>query len=469
MNSPKRQQQSPKEIAILVAGHIYNLCPRFVPAQILCKKLAGRSHKCRLENLESPKEVIEKVQKSGGLVFIHVSEMRDVSILSELIKSLTLDLERGFISLIVVSRVQVIFIKKLLSNCPLSLVLSSTVSTSELEKAVSELFRRTEFKENNLLGKALKPAGPQSVLRYSKNLGNGTFVMKGTPNSSRVMIEERKLATPSLELSSSHGPSVPTNAVQGPARSEGKKPLGQSGLFEPIDSDEKRHQLLHECVDSRARVIMSHSDCSMKIEGLFIQLNAQANQMKFLVKSEGQVLKDFLSSQGPSRKVIFAAGLPRSRLFFSTSQFKLNEGGVSTLEIPIPKDLYAVQRRGQFRFVLFPDVSELASFQCGDDPHSLRMPLYDLSAGGLALLCTEAEVEKIQQCSVFQNIRFFIEDQEIRVSEMRRCHITPFSVDRKTMLYRVGCEFTGLKAPSRKIIDGFVDRKSQRYFETYFG
>lgn len=248
----------------------------------------------------------------------------------------------------------------------------------------------------------------------------------------------------------------------------GKSQLGE--IFQTVTSAEQRQKFLRDSIESRALVTMTspRSKNEKGISGQFFKLDPESSTMRCLVKGSEKEQQAFRSQLVAGQPLIFSAALRQSRLFMATPEVSWLEMDPRVIELKIPDKMYFVQRRRAFRLVFFPGISDIATFSLlktrnGD----ISLPIYDVSEGGFALLATAQEATRLKDKEKLFNLKFQIEDLLIHCPVISKRHITLLPLGNAPALYRIGYQFSDLKAEIRTKIGQYIQNACQDYFSSY--
>lgn len=493
-----------------VAVHFF--CDKFVAAKVLQKKLEVHKTICNVHEHSDLDQISSISDEGNGIILIHVSQLLEIKKLRNLVIDLKDRLTGGSLSIVVISRIQALQVKTYLNGYPSIFVFQAASALADIEKKVFELLRKYSGEQIDMstLFNNEQPGKPQRVLRYAAGSEGETFVMKGSAQKKTLIIQEGNgqgeafsatqsqasfgandlkyqpgAPTQSEENSKLNEPSVPNvgtsaKVFSGPApiimndrRAKpqveppaAKKQLGE--IFNSVNSPEQRQKFLRDCVESKALITMTSPRSEAKISGQFFNLDSNGTKLLCTIRGRTKDQEAFRSSLSPGQPIILSAALRQSRLFMATPEVVWYNQNPQVIELKVPDKIFYVQRRRTFRYVFFPSVSDYATFnRTKAGAGELALPIYDMSEGGVGFLANADEVELLRKCQNLYSMRFQVEDLQIQCPVIAQRHITPLPIGSSTTLFRVGYQYSDLKAEIRGKIGKFIEAVCQQYFNTY--
>lgn len=493
------------------------VCPRFVPAQVLRKKIETTFPDCQTLTANTIEESINQVGESFAMIVYHAFQLSDVADLAKAVASLHEPLIGGLTSLVVISRLRVLQLRTLLARYPSAQVFPTAVSLGDLEKHIIDRVRR------NLEGASLASLGTQVggssggvsgqdlSLTYKKPGTNTTLVFKGKSFLSKPVVissgggstsdkaeigasepigrdgsyeigaSDRSQREGGHELGSDEasGPDGPfelfSDATDSLPEDVKEKLLldrvnsATEKLFRPITSPEKKRKLLRDCIESEAAVQLVLPDKDVKLPGLFCSLDDSSQKVTCKLIDLNSIHADQNKDLALSPLAIFSVALRQSRLFMSTNKIYRENSSNPLIEFEMPRQLYVVQRRKGFRAMLFPETHlPVHLIKKPSLKSSAEFPIYDLSVGGIAVILRKDFMKLFKAGDFVDDVSFTLSATQIRVPQAKVCHITPFRVGPHVLFHRMGLQFTELDKKYAEVVGAYVDKYSQNYFSHYF-
>lgn len=159
-----------------------------------------------------------------------------------------------------------------------------------------------------------------------------------------------------------------------------------------------------------------------------------------------------------SQKLIFVSSHQQVKVQFASGQAQATfYQGQPALFLPLPSDLYRLQRREYFRLItpvndplvcVIPSDAEMPH-----EPHEVT--IMDISGGGVGLTCTEQDIELIpgknyEHCHIdLRDIGDFEATIEVR-------NLAVISTPDGVTIRRAGCEFKNLDGSSTILLQRYV-------------
>lgn len=500
------------------------LCPRFIPAQTLRKRLEGQKDLCKVTASDDPTSVLESVKNAEGVIIYHLPSSAAMQGLITFVSQISAPLTSGNVAIIVVSRTHVQQLKSFLSRFQKAVVFPTTVLLSDLEKQVLDILRSKSDS-----GIDLSQAADSDEIKLSRGTAaeKGTYVLKGKAAKSNMAAEDRTTTESHSAVQSQaefkwgaksnsngesdesfpelHPASMPENDEQknqqtsgaleinrepkaenqrnprsertppgqrasntagGPTNS--RLPIFQNKLFKSVDAIEERTLLLEDCIDSKASVTVAHLDCKTRVAAQFYGVDPGDHVLRCQLKGTPEALQAFIEQRDAGEHMIFSASLRQSRLFMASTQMMWVDKTPTLLELPIPDEMFMVQRRDNFRLVLFPDSSNLANARIGKtDGPTVEFPIYDVSKGGVGLLVPPDDARAFQRGDLIFNMNFQLEDVVVQCGRLAVRHLTPIQIGNEKPLVRVGLKFEKLNAAMLTSLGSFIEKNSMAYFTSY--
>lgn len=150
------------------------------------------------------------------------------------------------------------------------------------------------------------------------------------------------------------------------------------------------------------------------------------------------------------RDFFFSVSLSRANILFRSTYLGFNGDG---MHFRNPEALYKVQRRKDVRLVIRDGYVLKLSYTHPNDPtERLTRKVYDLSAGGVAILIPELEAGDYPPGTLVREINFTIAQREI-IAEASVRYCKPFS---RNNLSKVGLLFESISPSDSQFIGRYV-------------
>lgn len=220
-----------------------------------------------------------------------------------------------------------------------------------------------------------------------------------------------------------------------------------------IASSREITAILKHIADNATRVALYYIDGSYSIlttllgvndNGLWLEQTANTHDNQRILESDNLLLV----STHLDVKVQFAANRVRG----------MEHQGYPAFHLPLPKTLYRLQRRENFRL----DVPSAKPLRCvipAGDPKAGKpriVSLMDISAGGMKLTYAESDIELIQG-KIYENCEIDLPDAgTINVTMVVR---SLFSLPTQSgqIIKRAGCQFINLGGTSNILLQRYIN------------
>lgn len=220
--------------------------------------------------------------------------------------------------------------------------------------------------------------------------------------------------------------------------------------------------ILKHIADNATRVALYYVDGSYSIlttllgvsdKGLWLEQAANGHDNQRILESDNLLLV----STHLDVKVQFAANQVRG----------MEHQGYPAFHLPLPKTLYRLQRRENFRI----DVPSARPLRCvipASDPKfgkPREVNLMDISAGGMKLTYAEGDIELVQG-QTYENCQIKLPDTgTISVTIIVRS-LFSLSTQSRQAIKRAGCQFINLNGTSNILLQRYIN-SMQRLKNSY--
>ena len=211
--------------------------------------------------------------------------------------------------------------------------------------------------------------------------------------------------------------------------------------------------ILKHIADNTTRVALYYIDGSYSIlttllgvndKGLWLEQAANRHDNQRILESD----KLLLVSTHLDVKVQFAAHQARD----------MEHQGYPAFHLPLPKTLYRLQRRENFRLDI-PSAKPLRCVIPAGDPKTGKMrevSLMDISAGGMKLTYSEGDLELVQG-QTYENCQIDLPDVGIVNVAMVVKSLFSLPTQSGQIIKRAGCQFTDLSGASNILLQRYIN------------
>jgi hypothetical protein len=235
--------------------------------------------------------------------------------------------------------------------------------------------------------------------------------------------------------------------------------------FQPVEDPAEARKLLKEGSRTLASVMIWSKE---QKHVLNTQLSVLHEAEKILYVSipaeiEPDQFMDQLTALG-SLDCFFSVSLTRANVFFKAKYLGHDDGG---FRFEAPSALYKVQRRKDMRlFIPFGRVVKVELQDPTFPEQKLSKKIFDISAGGLSFVATEAEAPLFQQGSLLKNMFFSIGSRKITVDGEVR-HVRAQAPDSANPGHKIGVLFTRISSGDAQWIAAYVFEESRKIISNF--
>ena len=251
------------------------------------------------------------------------------------------------------------------------------------------------------------------------------------------------------------------NESQSPShnRQQIKSKDGRTNFDSISEQDEKLH-CINEAIEAGKPSEIWRPKVPGKMEIFLASVNGLKNTFDIYANSkEKEKLKGTQFEEGVD--YFFSLKLKRAQVLFRT---QVQNPDPEMASFFIPKDMFEVQRRFQFRLNLEDGDRGRASF----DPHAKDYEVYNVSASGAALFLPENEVDTFEKGKILHNLKLTIQNKSYTVKEARVQHISTLQHFDSVRVF-AGVQFLKMDPKVTTAIAYFVIKRSLDYLEQIKG
>lgn len=162
-----------------------------------------------------------------------------------------------------------------------------------------------------------------------------------------------------------------------------------------------------------------------------------------------------------TKECYFCVSHPHANLFFATKLINSDSEG---LYFSIPKELHKVQRRSNYRFQI--PIGRILKVEFKDPlfaENILQKKVFDISAGGLSFLTSEADSAMFTKGLVLDELTFTIRTKKIVTSAEVR-YTKPISIPSSELEVKVGLVFKSIERAMADLIALYVNDESRKIY-----
>lgn len=184
--------------------------------------------------------------------------------------------------------------------------------------------------------------------------------------------------------------------------------------------------------------------------------------------ARGKLYLEFSNNADVNRQAVTArdftcaTSLERVKIQFAVSGVEqATFQGRPVFQCNMPKQLLRLQRRESYR-VPTPAVRPLKCAMLVNDDfgnaRQLEVPLLDISAGGVGLMLTQAQVPLFTKGRVYSGCRMDLPEEGAFTCNLRLCEFIDVTGRNGNSYTRVGCEFVELRGAIETMIQRYIIR-----------
>ncbi len=236
--------------------------------------------------------------------------------------------------------------------------------------------------------------------------------------------------------------------------------------FQPVGNPAEAETLLHEAVKTHASTLLWTPNQEHNIN-TYLSMISKVDQVIYAWVPPGLDPAKFMDDLA-SRSItdcFFSISLARANIFFKSRFVGIDKAG---LRFKTPGAVFKVQRRKDLRFRI-PDGHVLkAEFEDPVMPGTtLVKKILDLSAGGIAILVTEAEAPMFTKELTIQHLTFTFAGRKVTCNAEVR-HAAPHPDQARFPGIKVGLLFKNIREADVQFIASAVFEESRKYFMKLF-
>jgi c-di-GMP-binding flagellar brake protein YcgR len=220
-----------------------------------------------------------------------------------------------------------------------------------------------------------------------------------------------------------------------------------------IASNKEIIAILKHIADNATRVALYYIDGSYSIlttllgvndNGLWLEQAANTHDNQRILESDNL----WLVSTHLDVKVQFAANRVRG----------MEHQGYPAFHLPLPKTLYRLQRRENFRLDI-PSAMPLRCIIPAGDPKTgkpFEVSLTDISAGGMKITYAEGDIE-LEQGQTYENCQIKLPDKDTVSVTMVVRSLFSLATQSGHIIKRAGCQFIDLDGTSNILLQRYIN------------